>query len=223
MLATNTKDNIFFGAETHQKKKYFLFVRNNNMFSSHDLDPYETNEKNLLAERLVPILSPLVCRYTSAVLLACGTAYFEKVLFSKLQWMPREVYIVEDPHVFRLEKNRREAICGSFRDMGCAQAEWVDGTKKDLLGLLGRLKPETTLCIGLNVTIFEPFHLFDDVLVAFPGMDYILFSWPYMGKFGMPFHSCSNLRGVPFPGQMPSEAFFVASGMMDEYLFASGL
>lgn len=193
------------------------------MFSSHDLDPYETNEKNLLAERSAPVLSSHLHKYTSFVLLACGTAYFEKVLFSKLPYSPRDVYIVEDPRIYRLEKNRREMFCNSFKDIGCAKAEWVDGTKKDLLNLLGRLEPEKTLCLGLNMTIFEPFHLFDDVLIRFPGIDYIFFSWPYMGKFGMPFLSCSNLPCASFPGQMPPDQFFVSSGMMDEYLFSSGL
>lgn len=185
------------------------------MQGEHDLDPYERQQKELLATFLTPFLFRSWREKKNLVLMSCSTAYFERCLLSVGDFSFRRLFIVEDPGLSPVE---REAITNLwYEEDDYPDVRVLPGNVETLRELSQTLIAEDTCCLGLNVNIYEPLHLFHDFLDLFP-CSYLLISQPYMDA-SQPLYTATDLGGTlppPFVAVDP-DLFFKVSGLEDEY------
>lgn len=189
-------------------------------FTGHDKDPFEKKQKEILAQQLTPYFCTIPIKKSILILFSCATAYFEKRLFSQLRWELTYIYIIEDPHIpshFRLE------ICQELQcHFGCPVG-WIEGCLPCIKNLFQCINVQESLVIGLNIVIFQRFHLFDDVLLLYK-IDYFLISFPFMGKCGQSLFFCSNIgfKITPQP-MLDTNTFYIVSNLAIQQDFINGL
>lgn len=191
------------------------------VFSCHDKDPYECQEKQKLASSLKPFILEAWDSKTHLVVFSCATAFFESFLFHH-DFHFDEIIVIENPG---LNASQRQQCTSAF--VFCHKTTFVPGTLQDILHALSLIPLSKTCCLGLNINIFEPFHLFFDIMDKHPDMEYLFICHPYMGKYGFPRYLTTNAlhlreRISAFGIVLSPTEFFETSGLNDEYLFTLG-
>lgn len=184
------------------------------VFEEHDLDPFERHQKQWLSSVLSHSLNDVFRHKKTFILFACGTAYFEQCLFCDI-WTQRHFVLIEDPLVLEYKDAQMRMVN--------SRAEIVRGTLDDMCDFLKNIESLTDcFFFSLNPNIFEPFHLWNDILNVYP-VDYLILSWPYMGKYGMPClwtSSDVNTLSCPYGTSLQPDEFFIQSGLHDQYVTA---
>jgi hypothetical protein len=185
------------------------------VFEEHDLDPFERKQKQWLSTLMSDCLNDVFVQKKTFILFACGTAYFEQCLFSHM-WTQAHFVFIEDPLIIEY----KEAQLHSLN----IRADIVRGTLDDMSDFFQHLDDlSDCLFFSLNPNIYEPFHLWNDMLNVFP-VDYLLVSWPYMGKYGMPCLWTSShvtTLSCPYGTYCQQDDFFIHSGLHDQYISAT--
>jgi len=187
-------------------------------FGFHDHDPYERNRKQQLATAWEPMFFRTWGTKPVLISFSAGTAYFESHLFTAFAF--RHVYIIEYPHLS--ETDIEECLDRWKAFQPSAQLTFVPGTLTNIVETLERLDLSTCCAFGLNINLFEPFHLFHDVMEHHAQLEYVLVSYPYMGEYGSSLISTSNVaffRLVFRESLQDPVVFYTLSGLEDNYLY----